>query len=89
MPDIDQTKSPAEAVEGRPGEAERGDEPGRLDDVYDPSTVEVNRGRVQGLGVGQKDLDYQRDPTGAASAEQYGRDADDGGKALDRDRRTP
>ena len=29
---------------------------------FDPSTVEANRGREQGLGVGQRELDAQRDP---------------------------
>lgn len=38
--------------------------------TYDPSTVEVNRNRLQ--GVGATDLDRQRDPTGAVSADQYG-----------------
>jgi hypothetical protein len=41
--------------------------------AYEPSTVEVNRGRGQGLGVGQKDIDYQRDATGAPSADKYGK----------------
>lgn len=44
--------------------------PDPADDTYDPTTVEVNRGREQGLGMGQKDLDYQRDPTGDLSFEQ-------------------
>ena len=30
---------------------------------YAPSQTEVNRGREQGLGVGQEDLNTQRDPT--------------------------
>jgi len=91
MPDIDQTNNPAETPEGRPGEdvtaAGRARRPGHTDETYDPSTVEVNRGRLQGLGVGQKDLDYQRDPTEAASAEEYGR-ADDEGRTFDPGRRT-
>ena len=29
---------------------------------YSPSTVEVNRARVQGVGMGQSDLDRQQDP---------------------------
>ena len=41
------------------------------DDTYEPSTVEVNRGREQGLGVGQKDIDYQHDPTGVTPAERW------------------
>ena len=31
------------------------------DDVYDPSRIEATRGREQGLGVGQRDLQRQRD----------------------------
>jgi hypothetical protein len=30
--------------------------------TYMPSTPQVNRARTQGLGVGQKDLNLQRDP---------------------------
>ena len=37
---------------------------------YTPSRTEVNRGREQGLGVGQQDLDTQRDPTRANGTEQ-------------------
>jgi hypothetical protein len=44
---------------------------GYVGTTYEPSTVEVNRARVQGDGVGQKDLDYQRDPTGDKSYEEY------------------
>jgi len=55
---------------GREPTAGRSNPEGAPDDVYDPSTVQVNRGREQGLGMGQKDLDYQRDPTGFRSAEQ-------------------
>ena len=29
---------------------------------FDPSTPETNRGRGQGLGVGQRELNAQRDP---------------------------
>jgi hypothetical protein len=39
--------------------------------TYDPSSVEVDRGREQGLGMGQRDLDRQKDPTGAAPGETY------------------
>jgi hypothetical protein len=39
--------------------------------TYEPSTVQVNRARMQGDGVGQKDLDYQRDPTGDKSYEEF------------------
>ncbi len=31
------------------------------DDVYDPSDLEATRGREQGLGVGERDLQRQRD----------------------------
>ncbi len=31
------------------------------EDVYDPSKVEATRGREQGLGVGERDLERQRD----------------------------
>lgn len=56
---------------GREPSAGRANPEGATDQAYDPSTVQVNRGREQGLGVGQKDLDYQRDPTGYRSDEQY------------------
>ena len=32
------------------------------DNTFDPSQTEVNRGREQGLGMGQRELDRQRDP---------------------------
>ncbi len=32
------------------------------DHRYEPSQTEANRSREQGLGVGQRDLDAQRDP---------------------------
>jgi hypothetical protein len=31
--------------------------------TYQPSTVQSNRGAMQGLGVGQKDMDMQQEPT--------------------------
>ena len=34
------------------------------EDTYDPSEVEATVGRQQGLGVGAKDLQRQRDPAG-------------------------
>ena len=52
------------------------DAPEGRGDTYDPSTVEANRAREQGGGVGQKDLDAQRDPTGAVSAGQSAVSAD-------------
>lgn len=39
--------------------------------TYDPSVVEVNRNRLQ--GVGAEDIDRQRNPTRFNSSEQYGR----------------
>ena len=39
-------------------------DPRTEDDTYEPSTVEANRARQQGNGVGRKDLDAQRDPGG-------------------------
>jgi hypothetical protein len=30
--------------------------------TYQPSTTQANRGRMQGLGAGQKDMDAQQDP---------------------------
>jgi hypothetical protein len=30
--------------------------------TFDPDAAEVNRGREQGLGMGQRDLEAQRDP---------------------------
>jgi hypothetical protein len=53
------------------------------DDTYEPSTVQVNRGREQGLGMGQKDLDYQRDPTGDLSVEQRSFAPDQDAQATD------
>jgi hypothetical protein len=41
------------------------------EDTYEPSAVEVNRAREQGLGVGQKDIDYQHDPIGVTPAERW------------------
>ena len=37
---------------------------------YAPSAVESTRARTQGLGVGQTDLDQQRDPTRYDSSEK-------------------
>jgi hypothetical protein len=64
---------------GRPLDVGRSRPDDRPDDTYEPSTIQVNRGREQGLGVGQKDLDYQRDATRAPSSQQYSREPDGGG----------
>ena len=37
---------------------------------YDPSTVEVNRSRQQGLGFGASDIDKQREPNSADSTDR-------------------
>ena len=42
-------------------------------ETFEPTMPQVNRSRAQGLGVGQKELNYQRDPTRAASADRYGK----------------
>ena len=51
----------------------------KTDETYDPSTVEVDRGREQGLGMGEKDLQRQRDPGDGLGSEERttGVDADD------------
>ena len=38
---------------------------------YAPSAVESTRSRMQGGGVGQTDLNQQRDPTTRDSSEKY------------------
>jgi hypothetical protein len=38
------------------------------DRIFDNDEVEANRGREQGLGMGQRDLDAQHDPGGDAPA---------------------
>ena len=38
---------------------------------YSPSGTESTRSRMQGGGVGQTDLDQQRDPTTRDSSEKY------------------
>jgi hypothetical protein len=42
------------------------------DRTYNPSMQQVNRSREQGLGVGQTEINAQRDPTRYDSAERYG-----------------
>ncbi len=42
------------------------------DSAYDPSTVEVNRARQQGLGMGAKDVAYQSDRTGVPGGATFG-----------------
>jgi hypothetical protein len=50
------------------GRADSGETP---EHTYEPSPIEVNRARERGLGGGQKDIDYQHDPTGATPAERW------------------
>lgn len=52
----------------KPGPADAGELP---EDTYEPSAIEVNRARERGVGVGQKDIDYQHDPTGVTPAERW------------------
>ena len=52
---------------------------GHVGSTYDPSRIEANRARMQGGGVGQSDMDLQRDPTRADSTEHYGQMAAEGG----------
>ena len=51
----------------------------KTEETYDPTTVEVDRAREQGLGVGERDLQRQRDPGDGLSPEEQrtGVDADD------------
>jgi hypothetical protein len=41
---------------------------GDLGETFDPSDLEATRTREQGNGVGQKELNQQRDPTRADDA---------------------
>ena len=64
--DAAQAQDPAQAQEsaetpiGQPGAA-----------GYSPSAVESTRSRVQGGGMGETDLNQQRDPTTRDSSEKY------------------
>lgn len=51
-------------IERGPGEAQAAHEQGEGDPnaLAVPSDVQATRGRMQGLGVGQRELDAQRDP---------------------------
>ena len=41
------------------------------DSTFHTSTVEANRARQQGLGVGQRELEAQADPTPAEGVEEH------------------
>ena len=77
--DPENLQNPERETGGRPLEVGRSRPDDRPDDTYEPTTIQVNRGREQGLGVGQKDMDYQRDATRAPSSEQYSREPGGGG----------
>ncbi len=62
----------------------RDDDEGR-DDTFNPSEVEATRERMQGGGMGAKELDAQRDPTQARSTDQYSLSSDSQ-RAADRKR---
>ena len=67
--DIDeaaQAQDPAQEQESQETSIGQGGGPG-----YTPSTIESTRSRVQGGGVGQTDLNQQRDPTTRDSSEKY------------------
>jgi hypothetical protein len=49
--------------------------------VYDPSEIEATRGREQGLGVGERDLQRQRDahrPVAPPEEDEAAADAEEG-----------
>ena len=52
---------------------------GGEDRSFDPSHVDANLTREQGNGVGQRELDAQRDPTRADSTEHFGQMGPAGG----------
>ena len=68
--------APEDAVEDTP------------EDTYEPDTVEVNRARQQGNGVGAKDLAYQQDATGPGS-DQVSRFGDPAGAQTAGDQAGP
>ena len=49
---------------------------GAPDDAYNPTAVEITRGRQQGLGMGAEDLGLQRDATVPAAADEDEDDED-------------
>ena len=53
------------------------------EDTFKPTSVGVDRGRMQGLGVGQRELDGQREPGDALRVEQRTFDGAVGGEASD------
>ena len=55
----------------------------RDDTTYNPTSVEVDRGRMQGLGMGARDLDGQREPTDELRLKQRRFAGAEGGEAAD------
>jgi hypothetical protein len=53
------------------------------DAIYIPTSVQVDRARMQGLGVGARDLDGQREPTDELRLEQRRFAGAEGGEAAD------
>jgi hypothetical protein len=53
------------------------------DTTYTPTSVEVDRGRMQGLGMGARDLDGQREPTDEMRLEQRRFAGNVGGEEAD------
>ncbi len=53
------------------------------DDREQPTSVGVDRGRMQGLGMGARDLDGQREPTDALRLDQRRFAGAEGGEAAD------
>ena len=64
--DAAQDQDPAQEQESAETSIGQGGGPG-----YTPSAVESTRSRMQGGGVGQTDLNQQRDPTTRDSSEKY------------------
>lgn len=56
----------------RPGDVEPIGEDGGSS--YNPSTVEASRAREQGAGVGQRDMDRQRDANRPTTSDEIGAD---------------
>ena len=64
--DAAQDQDPAQELETQDAPAGQAGQAG-----YAPSAVESTRSRMQGGGVGQTDLNQQRDPTTRDSSEKY------------------
>ena len=58
----------------------------RDDRSFDPTSVEANRTREQGGGVGQRELDAQSDAIGSGGTEHFGQMEAEGGRNPDIER---